>query len=48
MTGNLEKLHSLVVIKNDIEFTCLNLAKYMPNPMKKLIMKPYLVQFSEV
>lgn len=43
MAENLTNLDSLVVIKNDIDFTCKNITKYMKNPMKKLIMKPYLV-----
>lgn len=39
------KLNSLIVIKNDLEFTCKKLSKYMPNPMQKLIMKPYAIDF---
>lgn len=48
MSKSLNKLHSLEVIKNDMQFTCEKLSKYMPNPMHKLVVKPYMVQFNEI
>lgn len=48
MSKSLGNLHSLIVIKNDMEFTCENLSKYMPNPMQKLVIKPYMIQFDEI
>lgn len=45
MTENLNKLDSLIVIKNDVEFTCKKLSKYIKKPMKKLVMKPYIIDF---
>lgn len=48
MAENLNNLDSLVVIKNDVEFTCKKLSKYIKKPMKKLVVKPYIIDFDEI
>ena len=45
MCENLTDIHSLTIIKNDMNFSAKDLSTYIRNPMQKLEIKPYLVDF---
>ena len=43
MCQNMKKIHSLTVIKNDMNFTAKNLSKLIVEPMEKILFKPYVL-----
>jgi hypothetical protein len=45
MLQNLHKLSALNIIKNDMEYNCKNMSRYITNPLHKLIIKPYSIYF---
>ena len=48
MLKNLHKLCALNIIKNDMEYNCKNMSRYITNPIHKLIIKPYSIYFQEI
>lgn len=43
MVENTVNMNSLEIIKNDLEFTGAGLSAYFSRPMKRLIIKPYVL-----